>query len=257
MCGCLQKTRSHGSADTGLAESEGVLISADDMSVASVMSQVARMLAPERGDDVVATLRRITHLAVETLSWVDYASFSFLRADGRLETAAPTDPLALRLDGSQYELREGPCYEAVTDVGVVRSQHVGSDPRWPRYAPVAADAGINSQLALEVYRNHTSRGGLNLYARQPEAFSYRDNLAELFATHAAVAMGYAYELESVRQALATRKVIGQALGILMSRYDLSEERAFAVLVRISQDSNHKLRDVAREIVAAGGLDQSA
>jgi hypothetical protein len=222
------------------------------MSSASVLSAVARVLALGRGDGLEATLQRITRLAVETLPGVDFASLSFLRADGHLETTAPTDPLACDLDSTQYELREGPCYEAVTDIGVVRSQHVGTDPRWPRYAPIAADAGINSQLALEVYRNHSSRGGLNLYARQPEAFSYRDNLAELFATHAAVAMGYAYELESVRRALTTRKVIGQALGILMSRYDLSEERAFAVLVRISQDNNRKLRDVARDVVTARG-----
>jgi ANTAR domain-containing protein/GAF domain-containing protein len=223
------------------------------MSSASVMTAVARSLALGSGDGLDVTLQRITALAVETLPWVDYASLSFLRADGHLETTAPTDSLARDLDSRQYELREGPCYEAVSDIGVVRSQHVGTDPRWPRYAPIAADAGINSQLALEVYRNHSSRGGLNLYARQPEAFSYRDNLAELFATHAAVAMGYAYELESVRQALSTRKTIGQALGILMSRYDLSEERAFAALVRISQDSNRKLREVARDVVTARGL----
>jgi hypothetical protein len=217
------------------------------------MVEVSRVLTPERDDDLKRTLQRITRLAVQTLPGVDYASFSFLHADGRLETAAPTDPLALHLDGSQYELQQGPCYEAVTDAGVVRSQHVGSDPRWPQYAPVAADAGIGSQLALEVYRNRMSCGGLNLYARRPKAFGYRDSLAELFATHATVAMGYAYELESVKQALSTRKVIGQALGILMSRHDLSEDDAFAALVRISQTSNVKLRDVARQVVSEPGL----
>ena len=104
----------------------------------------------------------------------------------------------------------------------------------------AADAGINSQLALEVYHNHSSHGGLNLYARQPEAFSYRDDLAELFASHAAVAMGRLRA--GVHPTCShTRKTIGQALGILMSRYDLSEERAFAALVRISQTATGNAR----------------
>jgi AmiR/NasT family two-component response regulator len=66
-------------------------------------------------------------------------------------------------------------------------------------------------------------------------------------------MGYAYQLESVKQALTTRKVTGQALGMLMGRYDLSEDRAFAVLVRISQDNNVKLRDVAHHVVTTRGL----
>jgi AmiR/NasT family two-component response regulator len=34
----------------------------------------------------------------------------------------------------------------------------------------------------------------------------------------------------------------------MERYQIDEERAFAFLVRISQDTNVKLRDVAAEFV---------
>jgi hypothetical protein len=54
---------------------------------------------------------------------------------------------------------------------------------WPLYAPVAAEAGI-APARPEVYPHRTSCGGLNLYARRHEAFGYRDNLAELFATPA-------------------------------------------------------------------------
>ena len=46
----------------------------------------------------------------------------------------------------------------------------------------------------------------------------------------------------------SRKVIGQALGILMERYRVDADRAFQFLVRASSSSNVKLRDVAEEIV---------
>ena len=228
-------------------------MSSEEAVVLELMTAAAGALKSGHRDDLPATLTRITHAAVQTLPDVDYASFSFLRTDGRLETAAATDPVALKLDASQYELREGPCYEAVTEAGVVQSQQVSDDPRWPRYGPVAARAGVGSQLALEVYRNHHSRGGLNLYSRQTGAFSYQDHLGELFGKYAAVVMSYAFQVETLQQALATRKTIGQALGILMLRYDMSEQRAFATLVRISQHSNVKLRIVAEQVVSNRGL----
>lgn len=42
--------------------------------------------------------------------------------------------------------------------------------------------------------------------------------------------------------------MGQGLGILMERYDMNEDRAFAFLVRASNHANVKLREVAQELV---------
>ena len=72
--------------------------------------------------------------------------------------------------------------------------------------------------------------------------------AELFATHAAIALSNAAEVASLNDAPVTRKVIGQAMGILMERFDLTEDGAFAFLTRASNDGNIKLRDIARRIV---------
>jgi signal transduction histidine kinase/FixJ family two-component response regulator len=57
----------------------------------------------------------------------------------------------------------------------------------------------------------------------------------------------------LRQALASNRTIGTAIGIVIARYGLAPDRAFHTLVRISQQSNRKLRDVAEEIVAAGAI----
>jgi AmiR/NasT family two-component response regulator len=50
------------------------------------------------------------------------------------------------------------------------------------------------------------------------------------------------------QAVDARKLIGQAMGMLMERFDMDADRAFAVLRRYSQDHNRKLRDVALELI---------
>ena len=61
------------------------------------------------------------------------------------------------------------------------------------------------------------------------------------------------ELANLRIAMRSRAVIEQAKGILMERYAITEDRAFAVLTRASQQSNVKLREVADQLVRSGSL----
>jgi AmiR/NasT family two-component response regulator len=48
-------------------------------------------------------------------------------------------------------------------------------------------------------------------------------------------------------------VIGQAKGILMKRHKITGDRAFQLLVRVSQNSNIELAEVARYLVETGEL----
>jgi AmiR/NasT family two-component response regulator len=62
------------------------------------------------------------------------------------------------------------------------------------------------------------------------------------------------ESVGLTRALDSRKLIGQAQGILMERFKLTEDRAMAYLMRVSQDQNRKLRDVARRVVEHRGVE---
>jgi AmiR/NasT family two-component response regulator len=73
-------------------------------------------------------------------------------------------------------------------------------------------------------------------------------IAELFAAHAAIALGRSRYEHQLNEAVTSRQMIGQAIGILMQQYRINEDRAFQFLVRASRTSNIKLRTLAREIV---------
>jgi response regulator NasT len=60
------------------------------------------------------------------------------------------------------------------------------------------------------------------------------------------------EAESLAEALATRKVVERAKGLLMEREGLTEEDAFARLRRASQVSGRPLRVVAEALIATFG-----
>jgi AmiR/NasT family two-component response regulator len=56
------------------------------------------------------------------------------------------------------------------------------------------------------------------------------------------------------QALGHRTVIGQATGILMERYQLTDDVAFATLLRVSAQKNRKVHDLSQELVARGHVE---
>jgi hypothetical protein len=201
--------------------------------------------------DLDHTLEQITAAAVEVLPGVHYASITVKHADDRLETAAPTDPMLLDLDAAQYELREGPCYDAAVETPYVTSPHLAADERFSQYAAVAVRSGIRAQAGLRLFETPqpSARAALNLYSRDVGSFDDMSTVARLFVHQSAMALDYAREIENLQQAMRTRQLIGRAVGIAMERYGLSEERAFAFLARVSQTRNVKLRTVAEELVA--------
>lgn len=197
--------------------------------------------------DLDVTLSGITAAAVELIPEVAYASIS-VRHDDRIETVNATDDSLVALDAKQYALREGPCYEAASNREQLVAPDLANDPRFPHYGPFAAENGIPSQAAFRLFERGSSLGALNLYSTSRGAFEHLEDVAVLFRSQAASAVAYAYEIQNLNDALETRTTIGKAMGIVMERYQMNDERAFAFLTRLSQHRNVKLRRVAEELV---------
>jgi hypothetical protein len=210
------------------------------------LRELAARLTPA---DVDATLTAITTAAVELLPHVDYASLTVRHLDGSVLSYATTDDVLVDLDRTQDELREGPCYYAITESPHVISGDLRADPRFPRFGRAAVAVGILSQAGLRLFTTGRAVAALDLYSTRAGAFEDLDRLDRLFAHQAATALSYARELDNLHEALATRTVIGQAVGILMERYGLEDQQAFAYLTRLSSTQHVKLRALAEEIVA--------
>ena len=53
--------------------------------------------------------------------------------------------------------------------------------------------------------------------------------------------------QQLREAINSRQVIGEAIGILRAQHNLSSQMAFDLLAKASQRTNTKLRDLAQRI----------
>jgi GAF domain-containing protein len=217
--------------------------------IVSAMARVARSVRDGAEGDKV--LHSITTAALEAIPGADHITITMAYPDGTLQTLAPTDDVGAMADTAQYELGEGPCLAAVAAETTIRTQDIQSEERWPRYAARAADLGIGSQMAVEIFRSGGTCAGLNVYSDTRGAFDESRHIVELFASQAAIAMNFVRTRQTLQEALASRRTIGQAIGIVMERYRIDEDQAFAFLVRTSQDGNVKLRAVAQKIVDLG------
>ena len=202
----------------------------------------------EHSHPEAAALAALVTSAAANIPGVDFASITVRSTDRALMTLAATDPVATDLDELQYRLREGPCYAAVTEQRFVLANDLATADSYRGYGPRANERGVRAQAAIQL--SHDGEvAGLNLYSRTCNAFDQSTvQIAELFAVQAAVLLGYARQVETLGQAVHTRQDIGTAVGILMERYQIDRDRAFALLVRISNDRNIKVRELAQHVI---------
>lgn len=219
----------------------------ESIAIATALTEAAKAINSPRS--LEQTLDAIVAAARDNVPGFDHVGISVSHRDGKIETLAGTDKFVWELDQLQYEVGQGPCVESIRSEPVVVVEHARHEQRWPEFIPRAVTLGLRAQLALRLYTEEETLGGLNLYSTSSD--TVEDDAiqaAELFATHAAIALGRARYEHQLNEALGSRKVIGQAIGIVMERYEINEDRAFHFLVRASSTSNVKLRDIAQEIV---------
>jgi GAF domain-containing protein len=221
-----------------------VVATPDDLD--TTLAEMALSMHEE--DTVSDTVERVLDFA-RTAVDCSHAGVVFVHAKERIETVASTDPAVEVLHAKQMELHEGPDISVVRDRVSFMVDDTHDEDRWPAWASAAAEAGFRSMMGVRLYNSQRTIGSLNLYDSRPHHFSETDmQVAHVLARHAAIAMSRVQESEHLWRAIDARKLIGQAQGILMQRYDLDGDRAFEVLRRYSQSHNIKLRDVAQMVV---------
>jgi GAF domain-containing protein len=206
-------------------------------------------------EDIDETLNEICRIAVRAVPRAEGASLTAFSEKGP-EAVAASDDWSKSLDEMQYGEHEGPCLDAARTGLVFRVRDMANEPRWPSYMPRAVELGARSMMSLPMATEGKTIGALNVYARTADAFSAEAvALAEIIAGHATLASQVSATLfkhrsvaEQLRVAMGSRAGIEQAKGILMGQRRCSAEEAFNILVRLSQDTNRKLRDVAEALV---------
>jgi|SRR5690349_7063610 len=206
--------------------------------------------------DPQQVLDRVVSLAVAMVPGAEEATITMVRARRHVYSAAATGELARWFDVLKNETGQGPCLDAIWHQQTTRVDDLATDPRWPVLGPRAGARGVGSMLCLQLFVQEDTLGALDLLAHAKSAFTDdSEHIGLLLASHAAVAVAGAQKLDNAAIALASRDVIGQAKGILMERFKISADQAFAVLAQVSQSTNRKLYAVAEDLTLTGTFDR--
>jgi GAF domain-containing protein len=224
-----------------------------DDGLAASLSGLSGLLTDHR--PLHETLVEIAEFAVHAIPGADGAGLTMLETD-RAQTVVASAEFVHVIDDVQYGLGEGPCLLAVQTRETQTSGSLGGDPRWPRFGPRVGRMGVHSVLSLPLMLPDRVVGAMNVYAHAKEAFSPAAvRIGELFARPAAVSVHNARVLAQsqrltaqLAEALTSRAVIDQALGVLMARSGASPEEAFDRLRTMSQSQHTKVAEVSRVLV---------
>jgi GAF domain-containing protein len=211
------------------------------------VAEIAQRLA--EADTLDELLQRIVDMGADYLDGCDGVSMMLVGRGGRMYSPAYSSTVARDSDLVQYEVGEGPCLSAMQEHATVIIDDLGADDRWPAYRAGAVQLGVASVICFRLFVSGDTLGALDFYSSTPHAFDEHSRLlGQVFASHACVALKAAITESGLEQALASRDVIGQAKGILMTTEGLTADAAFARLVELSQGLNRPLRDVAKDLV---------
>lgn len=207
--------------------------------------------------DLPRTLHQILASAQSSIA-CDAAGVLLVSDRGQAQTAAASDEVVRRADELQRAHAEGPTVpvraSSRTADSVVLVRNTQHDERFPQWGARVAALGFQAVLVIHLFTPVRTVGAVNLYGRARDAFGQAEvDLAQIFGRHASVALVSAQYGDSLRAAVESRHLIGQAQGILMERYQLDADGAFDVLRRYSQHKNIKLRVIAEQVVTSHRL----
>ena len=214
--------------------------------------------------DVVDLLTLLASRCVEMLGF-SAAGVMLASPEGDLRVVASSSEVMHVVELLELQHDEGPCLDCYhTGQPVLNRDLAADNGRWPRFAPVAFEAGFRHVHALPMRLRGKVIGALNLFQADTSPIDAADiRAAQAMADigtiailqHRATAETHTLN-EQLVHALNSRIIIEQAKGVLAERLDLTVDDAFTRLRHHARSHNILLVDVA-EAVIDGTLDTTA
>lgn len=211
-------------------------------------------------------------IAGSTMPGAPMLSVVLCSGDGP-RTAATSHARARLFDDLQTAVGQGPVLDTIDSGRSVTTRDLAADPRWPKFAqqapeirtvhcePLESEGALLGAFTLYSGDDGPPDAAPQLNARGPAAepdsagFAATRLAMRVSAAHVGVLYRTALDAarmrevaDQLKEALTTRAIIDQALGIVMAQRRCTAQHAFELLRHVSQDRNVKLHQLAASIV---------
>lgn len=207
--------------------------------------------------DVVDLLTLLTDRCCDAFEVSDAGLMLAAPTGGHLRVMASSSATMRALELYEVQEQEGPCLDAYrTGEQVANEDLATARERWPRFTPVALEAGVRSVSAIPMRLRGMTIGALNLFRADTGGLGTDDlAAARAFADVATIAILQHRAADDARtvnvqlnNALNSRIVIEQAKGMLAQGANLDMNEAFTWLRNHARNHNLRLVDLAHDLI---------
>ena len=211
------------------------------------------------------TLQRVLAADAPSADWPGFfvdlfevtgASISTLGPLLGSETLSASDRIAARLDEIQFDLGEGPCWDAMRGARPVYAPDIrDARSRWPGFSDAIAQDAVQTLFALPLRVGPLQIGAVDMYSAQHSALDtvqtrragiLADAVGQQVLRAAITRSGEGHE--PVAPSAFSRRVIHQATGMVLAQLDVSAEDAVLVLQGHAFAAGLSMMEVARRVV---------
>jgi len=206
--------------------------------------------------DVVDFLATLSERCVELLDTVE-VGLVLLDGHGGLQVMASSTERMRVAELFEVQNQEGPCFDCQRGGEQVINEPLGkTEGRWPRFGPMALNAGFHMVHALPLRLRTDVIGAMNIFDTElREMTPQQVNISQALADAATIGIlqerSVRHQIDVAGQlqgALNSRIVIEQAKGVVAEQQKVSMEEAFAMLRGYSRNSRMPLSDVAAAVI---------
>lgn len=181
------------------------------------------------------------------------ASVSVLATPAALSTMCATDDFAASLDELQFDLGEGPGWDALRSRQPVLDSQFAVDGhvRWPLFGAAASGSILRGIYAFPLAVGSLELGAIGLYSTAPTVLSDSE-----IAGASALAETVSWQVlrrivsddEPVEESSYSRREIHQATGMVLAQLDVSAEDAILLLRAHAFSSGRSVKEIANDVV---------
>lgn len=173
------------------------------------------------------------------------------------ETVAASGPLAARLDELQFDLGEGPCWDAMREERPVLEPDIRSRPNrdWPAFSRAISEHDVGAIFAFPLVFGPLKLGAMDLYSESPRELSSTEERQSgaLAAVISRMVLDRAIrraEDPEIRggEDQFSRRLIHQATGMVLAQLDISAGDARLLIEGHAFSQNQPMREVAEAIL---------
>ena len=174
------------------------------------------------------------------------------------ETVSATDDQAARIDELQFDLGEGPCWDAMLAASPVFEPDIRNSPArvWPAFSEAIKSEDIGAIFAFPLVVGPLHLGAVDLYCSTPQGLSAVDTqrsealtavVSRLVLRRALAALDQPESLDPGNPFF--RRTLHQATGMVLAQLNVPPDDARLVIQAHAFASGRSVQEVAEDVLA--------